>query len=48
MSPFIAELLGTMVMILLGDGVVANVVLKNSKPDGSPSPRLGRSPYLQE
>ena len=27
MSPFIAELLGTMVMILLGDGVVANVVL---------------------
>lgn len=51
MSPFIAELLGTMVMILLGDGVVANVVLKKtkgSKPDGSPSPRLGRSPYLQE
>ena len=37
MSPFIAELLGTMVMILLGDGVVANVVLKKTKgykPDG--------------
>ena len=31
MSPFIAELLGTMVMILLGDGVVANVVLKKTK-----------------
>lgn len=31
MSPFIAELLGTMTMILLGDGVVANVVLKKTK-----------------
>ena len=31
MSPFIAELLGTMVMILLGDGVVANIVLKKTK-----------------
>lgn len=31
MSPFTAELLGTMVMILLGDGVVANVVLKKTK-----------------
>jgi glycerol uptake facilitator protein len=31
MSPFIAELIGTMLMILLGDGVVANVVLKDTK-----------------
>lgn len=31
MSPFTAELLGTMAMILLGDGVVANVVLKKTK-----------------
>lgn len=31
MSPFIAEILGTMFMILLGNGVVANVVLKGTK-----------------
>lgn len=31
MSTFMAELLGTMFLILLGDGVVANVVLKKSK-----------------
>ena len=31
MSPFMAELLGTMLMILLGDGVVANVLLKDTK-----------------
>lgn len=31
MSPFIAELLGTMLLILLGDGVVANVVLTDTK-----------------
>ena len=31
MSPFIAELLGTMVMILLGDGGVANGVLKKTE-----------------
>lgn len=31
MSPFIAELIGTMVMILLGEGVVANVVLAKTK-----------------
>jgi glycerol uptake facilitator protein len=35
MSPFIAELIGTMLMILLGDGVVANVVLKDTKGNGS-------------
>lgn len=31
MSPFAAELIGTMVLILLGTGVVANVVLKGTK-----------------
>jgi glycerol uptake facilitator protein len=31
MSEFYAELIGTMVLILLGDGVVANVCLKGSK-----------------
>jgi glycerol uptake facilitator protein len=31
MSPFTAELLGTALLILLGDGVVANVVLKQTK-----------------
>ena len=30
-SPFIGELIGTMVLLLLGDGVVANVVLKQTK-----------------
>lgn len=30
-SPFLGELIGTMVLILLGNGVVANVVLKNTK-----------------
>jgi len=31
MSPFIAELIGTMLLILLGDGVVANVLLNDTK-----------------
>ncbi len=31
MSEFFAELIGTMVLIILGNGVVANVVLKNTK-----------------
>lgn len=31
MTPFIAELIGTMFLILLGNGVVANVVLKDTK-----------------
>lgn len=31
MSPFAAELIGTMLLIILGDGVVANVVLQQSK-----------------
>ena len=35
MSPFIAELIGTMILVLLGNGVVANVVLKGTKGNGS-------------
>ena len=35
MSPFLAELLGTMFLIVLGDGVVANVVLSKTKGNNS-------------
>jgi glycerol uptake facilitator protein len=35
MSPFIAELIGTMLLILLGDGVVANVLLNDTKGNSS-------------
>ncbi|MBE8720638.1 MIP/aquaporin family protein [Sphingobacterium pedocola] len=35
MTPFVAELIGTGAMILLGGGVVANVVLKNTKGNNS-------------
>src|SRR2546429_9280666 len=31
MSPFTAEIIGTMLLIVLGDGVVANVLLNQSK-----------------
>ena len=31
MSPFIGEIIGTMLLIILGNGVVANAVLKNTK-----------------
>lgn len=31
MSPFIAEIVGTALLLLLGDGVVANVVLRRTK-----------------
>lgn len=34
MSPFVAEIIGTMIMILLGNGVVANVVLSETKGNG--------------
>lgn len=34
MSPFVAEILGTMTMLLLGNGVVANVVLNGTKGNG--------------
>ena len=35
MNPVVAELIGTMILILLGNGVVANVVLKGTKGNGS-------------
>ena len=31
MSPFLGELIGTAILMLLGNGVVANVLLKDSK-----------------
>ena len=34
-SPFFGEFMGTMVMMLLGDGVVAGVVLRRSKAEGA-------------
>jgi glycerol uptake facilitator protein len=34
-SPFLGELLGTMTMIILGDGVVAGVLLKHSKAENA-------------
>lgn len=35
MSHFLAELLGTMILIILGDGVVAGVVLNKTKANGA-------------
>jgi|SRR5882672_2156407 len=35
MSPYLAEFLGTMLLVLFGDGVVANVVLSRSKGQNS-------------
>ncbi len=35
MEAYIAEFIGTMILILLGDGVVANVLLKDSKGEAS-------------
>lgn len=35
MTPFCAELIGTMLLVLLGDGVVANVLLKKTKGENS-------------
>src|SRR5258708_17295677 len=34
-GPFVGEFMGTLVLILLGDGVVANVLLKKSKGENS-------------
>ena len=34
-SPFLGEFLGTMIIVLLGNGVVAGVLLKQSKAEGS-------------
>ncbi len=35
MEAYIAEVIGTMILIILGDGVVAGVLLKNSKAENS-------------
>ena len=35
MNPFLGELIGTAILILLGNGVVANVVLKGTKGENS-------------
>ena len=35
MSPFVGEIIGTMLLILLGDGVVAGVVLSKTKSNNS-------------
>jgi glycerol uptake facilitator protein len=35
MSPYVAEFVGTALLILLGDGVVANVVLRGTKGSGA-------------
>ncbi|MDI3270732.1 MAG: aquaporin, partial [Bacillota bacterium] len=35
MEAYIAELLGTLVLVLLGDGVVANVLLNRTKGQNS-------------
>jgi len=35
MSVYLAEFIGTMILIILGDGVVANVVLSKTKGNGS-------------
>ncbi|MEX0778754.1 MAG: MIP/aquaporin family protein [Balneolales bacterium] len=35
MSPYIAEIIGTAILVLLGNGVVANVVLSKTKGNGS-------------
>ncbi|MFB3778092.1 MAG: MIP/aquaporin family protein [Bryobacteraceae bacterium] len=35
LTPLLGEFMGTMVLVLLGDGVVANVCLKRSKAEGA-------------
>lgn len=35
MSPYVAEFLGTMLLIILGDGVVASVLLKGTKSENA-------------
>ena len=35
MSPYVAEFFGTMILILLGDGVVAGVILKGTKSENA-------------
>ena len=46
MSPFLAEFLGTTLLLLFGDGVVANVLLSRSKginPARDLGPRLAHA-----
>jgi glycerol uptake facilitator-like aquaporin len=45
-GPLFGEFMGTMVLILFGDGVVANVLLKKSKGEGRNM--LFRSRYLSK
>jgi glycerol uptake facilitator protein len=35
MSPYLAEFFGTMLLLVLGDGVVAGVILKGTKSENS-------------
>ena len=35
MKIYLAEVIGTMIMLILGDGVVANVLLNKSKGQGA-------------
>lgn len=35
MSPYLAEFIGTMILVLLGDGVVANCILAKTKGNGA-------------
>ena len=42
MLPYIAEFIGTMLLILLGDGVVANVNLERSGMKRSEERRVGK------
>lgn len=35
MSPFVAEIIGTMLLLLLGDGVVANAILRGTKGENA-------------
>jgi len=37
-SPVLGEFLGTMILVLLGDGVVAAVLLKRSKAEAAAGP----------
>ena len=47
MLPYIAEFLGTMILIILGDGVVANVNLNKSGMKGAGSERLQELPLIR-
>ena len=42
MLPYISEFLGTMLLIILGDGVVANVTLNKSGMKGANTYKLCR------